>query len=147
MYSSDGQYTNGFIERKSKESYDGDITIEGINLSPITGVYFTQYGKKYIWLHRKDVLEYDHEQQSYKRRKREPQWEAYLEKQLEENGAIAYKGEFYFMRFRFSIVGVWDNVQGYDNSRLNLFVERLPMNEQNIINNTRERRNGDRKDT
>jgi hypothetical protein len=51
---------------------------------------------------------------------------------------VAYKGEFAFMRFRFSITGVWDKVLGKDKQRLNLFVERLPLPEQTIINSINE---------
>ena len=45
-----------------------------------------------------------------------------------------------FLRFKYSIVGVWDNVFGKDKQRLNLFVERLPMSEQTIINSNNERK-------
>ena len=49
------------------------------------------------------------------------------------------------MRFRFKIEGVWDSVLGMDKKhRLNLFIERLHMSEQTIINsiNERKRNNG-----
>ena len=85
------------------------------------------------------MLVYDEYTQQYKSKKREPRWEAYLEKQMNENGVVAYKGEFYFMCFRFSIIGVWDAVQGMEKKRINFFVERMPMNEQNIINGLNKR--------
>ena len=137
-------YINGFIERKSGGKFEGRIVIEGIDLSPISGVFFSQDGKNYLWLRRKEILEYNYELQQYTTRKREPRWEVYLEKQLKEDGAVAYRGDFYFMRFHFSVVGVWDNVQGIDKNRINLFVERMPMNEQMIINGYRNRIENDR---
>lgn len=139
MVNDNNSYKNGYLERKSNDKYEGNIVIEGIDLSPITGVFFKQEGKNYLWLRRKDMLEYDYEQQQYKTRKREPRWEAYLEKKFADNSAVAYNGEFYFMRFRFSIVGVWDSVLGMEKSRMNFFVERMPMSEQNIINGINKR--------
>jgi hypothetical protein len=44
------------------------------------------------------------------------------------------------LRFRYSIVGVWDNILGKDKQRLNLFVERLPMSQQTIVNRINERK-------
>lgn len=126
-------YANGYIQRVSDGKYEGEIKVEGISLSPICGVTFTEDGKNYLWLRRKDILEYDHEQQAYITRRREPQWEAYLEKQL-QGGAVEYKGEFYFIHTKFSIVGVWDSVLGMDKQRMNFFVERLPRDKQDIIN-------------
>jgi hypothetical protein len=55
-----------------------------------------------------------------------------------DNDVVAYKGEFIFMRFKYSIVGVWDRILGKDNQRLNLYIERLPMAQQSIINNIRD---------
>lgn len=130
----DNGYTNGYLERKSGGRYEGDIKIEGIDLSPIVGVFFQQEGKNYLWLRRKEMLVYDYDQQQYKTRKREPRWQAYLEKKIGDKGVVAYKGEFYFMRFRFSIVGVWDSVLGMENARMNFYVERFPMEKQDILN-------------
>lgn len=130
-------YINGFVERKSSGAYEGSISIEGIVLPNITAVYFKDEGDSYLWLRRKKVLEYDFESQTYKERDARPQFEAYLKKQVEGN-VVAYKGEFAFMRFKFSITGVWDKVLGKDKQRLNLFVERLPLPEQTIINSINE---------
>jgi hypothetical protein len=128
------EYVNGYVERKKDGTYSGSLTIEGINLQGgITAVYFKDEGKNYLWLRRKKVLDYDFETQTYKERDARPQFEAYLKKQIEE-GAVAYKGEFVFMRFRYSIKGVWDRILGNEKQRLNLFVERLPLPEQTIIN-------------
>jgi hypothetical protein len=133
-------YTNGFVERKSGGAYEGSISIEGIVLPNITAVYFKDEGENYLWLRRKKVLEYDFESQTYKEREAKPQWEAYLQKQA-DNNTVAYKGEFFFMHFKYSIVGVWDRVLGNDkNQRLNLFVERLPMSQQSIINSINEQK-------
>ena len=139
-------YINGYVERKKDGTYGGGLTIEGINLQGgITAVYFKDEGENYLWLRRKKVLEYDFESQAYHERDAKPHFEAYLKKQLDGN-AVAYKGEFAFMRFRYSITGVWDKVFGNEKQRLNLFVERLPLSEQTIINSINESRksNGNR---
>lgn len=128
-----GDYISGYLERTKEGKYEGELYCEGISLSPICGVLFKKEGKTYLWLKRKDILVYDAQEQRYIKRKREPRWEAYLEKQLDQ-ASIAYKGKFSLMRFRFSITGIWDRVFGRTNERLNFFVERLPMNEQDIIN-------------
>lgn len=133
----DNGYINGFIQRQKDGSVEGNITIDGVSLSPIESTFFEDDGVKRLWLRRKPLLEYDDKNQSYKQRPREPRWEAYLTKQ--KDGVIAYKGTFHFFHFAYSIVGVWDSILGREKSRLNLFVERLPINKQNIINqiNTR----------
>lgn len=135
-------YTNGYLERLSSGRYEGVLTIEGIDLSPIYGVYFKEDGKSYLWLRRKPLLEFDYKTESYRERHREPRWEVYLTKQL-DGDSIAYKGEFIFLRFKFQIVGIWDKVMYKDKNRLNLFVERLPMNKQTIINGINERKRGE----
>lgn len=135
----DSEYTNGFIERKHDGRCEGVVKIEGIDLSPIEATFFNDdYCEKYLWLKRKPIMEYDMESQSYKTRPRNPSFEAYLKKQS-DGGVVAYKGEFMFMRFKFSIVGVWDEVAGKDAHRMNLFVERLPVSEQTILNDINER--------
>lgn len=132
MTGNNGEYINGYLERSVGGNYEGRISVEGIDLSPITGVMFKQDSKSYLWLRRKDILEYDYDQQRYISRKREPRWEAYLEKQMDGN-VVAFKGEFLLMRFRFSITGVWDGVFGKDKSRINFFIDRVPMDRQDII--------------
>jgi hypothetical protein len=135
-------YINGYVERKKDGTYGGSLTIEGITLQGgITAVYFKDEGENYLWIKRKKVLEYDFESQSYRERDAKPQFEAYLKKQI-DNNAVAYKGEFIFMRFKFSITGVWDKILGNDKQRLNLFVERLPHSQQTIINSINESRKG-----
>ena len=128
-------YINGYIERKVEGRCEGIISIDNVNLSPIEGTYFEQDGDKYLWLKRKPIMEYDFETQSYKTRHREPRWECYLKKDID-----TYRGEFAFLRFRYSIVGIWDKVIGLDKGRMNFFVERLPMNEQTILNGINERK-------
>lgn len=134
-----GEYINGYIERKAGGEYLGEVKIEGIDLSPIIAQYFKQDGENYLWIRRKPLLEYDADTQKYTKREREPQFEAYLKKQLEDK-TFAYVGEFIFMRFRFKIVGIWDTILGLDKKRLNLFIDRLPMSEQTIINGINERK-------
>ena len=123
---------NGYIQRGAKGELVGDMRIEGVDISPIVGVMFKDNGNSYLWLRRKDVMVYDTEEQKFFTRKREPRWEAYLEKQV--NGSVvAYVGEFIFLRVRYTINGVWDKTLGLEASRLNLFVERMPMDKQDII--------------
>lgn len=132
--------SDGYIERKNGGGYGGEIIIEGINLSPIDAVYFKDNGDNFLWLKRKSCLVYDFESQSYKTHELEPRWECYLKKEV-DGDAVAYKGEFTFMRMKFSIKGVWDVVFGMDaKHRLNLFIERLPMNQQTIINGINEKK-------
>lgn len=124
----------GYIERGQNGRYGGKVNIEGVVLNGVVGVYFKKDGDSYLWLRREKVLEYDDKTMTYKEREARPQWEAYLKKQM-DNDAVAYKGEFNFLRFRFSIVGVWDRILGNDKrQRLNLYVERLPTSHQVIIN-------------
>ena len=90
------------------------------------------------------MLEYDFDTSTYRKREREPRWECYLKKQL-DGDVVAYKGEFVFMRFRFGIEGVWDSVLGKDRlQRLNLYVERMPMSKQTIINGINERKRNEK---
>jgi len=135
-----GEYVNGFVERKHSGVYEGVLRVDGVDISPIQGVYFTNNdtNNKCLWLKRKPIMEYDIESQAYRTRKRKPDFECYLEKQVSTN-TVAYKGTFTFFRFRYSIVGVWDAVLGKDRQRLNLFVERLPMQEQTILKGINER--------
>lgn len=134
-------YINGFLQRENNGVYQGRLNIEGIDISPIVGVYFKKGEDKYLWLKRKRLLEYDDKTQTYKEREANPKWEAYLKKQT-ENDVVSYKGEFYFLRFRFSIIGIWDKVLGTDQKRrLNLIVERMDLSEQTIINKINARKN------
>ena len=126
-------YINGFIERKNEGRYEGRITIDGVSMPSISAVFFKEGSESYLWLKRKKILDYDFESQTYREREAKPQWEAYLKKQLEDN-VVAYKGEFFFLHFKYSIVGVWDKVFGIDKKRLNLFIERLPLSQQTVIN-------------
>lgn len=133
----DNEYMNGFLERKFSGKFEGNITIDGVNLSPIEGVYFKdeRTRKNHLWLKRKPLLEYNFEYNEYKQREREPRWETYL---VQKEGTIAYEGEFIFLKFKYTIYGIWDKVMT-DRYRLNLFVERQPIGNQNIINNINER--------
>ena len=84
-------------------------------------------------------MQYDFDQQQYITRKRKPAFECYLEKQV-DGDVVAYKGTFTFLRFRYSVVGVWDKILGKDMQRLNLYVERMPMKDQTILNGINERK-------
>lgn len=132
-------YVNGFLERQRNGSYEGQLRIDGVNISPIEGMYFERGGEKFLWLKRRPLLEFDYETQSYRKRESEPRWEAYLKKQVD--GVVAYKGTFAFLHWKYSIVGVWDRVLGTDkHQRINFYVEKLPMNEQTIIKGINERK-------
>lgn len=138
-----GDYINGHIERKSGGKYEGQIIVDGVDLSPIEATYFVQDHKNYLWIRRKPIMEFDIERQQYITRRRKPDFECYLEKQV-NGGVVEYKGVFTFLRFRYSMVGVWDRILGKDLQRLNLYVERLPLKEQTILKgiNERKRNNG-----
>lgn len=131
-------YTDGYLERKKGGRYEGEIFIDNVNLSPIEGVYFSEGKSKYLWLKRKPILEWDFERQEYIRRSREPKWEAYLKGQS-GSSEIAYKGECTLLRFKYTITGIWDKVEKESKHRLNLFVERMPIEKQTIINGINER--------
>lgn len=134
------EYTNGYIERKANGTYKGRLSICGINISPIEAVFFKKENDTYMWLKRCKVLEYDDKTLSYVTREPKPRWEAYLKKQKTQY-SVAFKGEFTFMRFKFSAVGIFDSVLGTsDKRRINLYVERLPMNQQTVINAINERK-------
>lgn len=126
-------YVNGYIERRQGGRYEGKITIDGVLLPSISAVFFTNGNENYLWLKRKKILEYDSDTQSYHEREAKPQWEAYLRKQV-NNNTVAYKGDFFFLHYGYTICGVWDKVFGVEKQRLNLYVERKPMGEQTIIN-------------
>lgn len=133
-------YVNGYIERKKDGTYAGKVNIDGVLIPNVQGVYFTEQGKTYLWLRRAKVLEYNDMEGKYIERDAKPSFEAYLEKNASD-GAVAFKGAFSFLRFRYSAIGVWDKVLGMDKQhRLNIFIERLPMAEQTIINGINQRR-------
>jgi len=138
-----GDYINGHIQRKAGGKYEGQIIVDGVDLSPIEATYFTKDHKNYLWIKRKPIMEFDIESGSFITRKRKPDFECYLEKQINGN-VVEYKGVFTFLRFRYSIIGVWDKILGKDLQRLNLYVERLPLKEQTILKgiNERKRNNG-----
>lgn len=134
-------FISGYVERKKDGEYSGVLKIDGVDLSPIVATLFRQDCNKYLWLRRKDIMEYDYDTSSFITRKREPQWECYLESDLQNNSPIM-KGQFIFLRFKYSITGVWDVVIG-EKQRINLFVERLPLKEQTLLNEINERKRND----
>ena len=137
-------YNNGFIQRKAGGKYEGEIEIDGVDLSPIEGIFFKdEKGDTYLWLKRKPMLEYNLETGEYYNKRREPMWEVYLKKQ--PKGVLSFKGEFVFFRFCYTIVAIIDSVIGKEKQRLNFFVERKPMGEQTIINNINKRKSDERR--
>ena len=134
-----GDYINGFVQRESHGEYRGQLSVEGIDLSPIEAQYFKKDGSTYLFIKRKPIMVYDTETCSYRNRERKPNVEIYMKKQI-DGDTVAFKGDFMFMRFKFNIVGVWDKILGKDNHRLNLYVERLPMSEQTLLRSINERK-------
>lgn len=133
-------YVNGYIERNGYGNYAGSLTIEGINLSPIEGQYFKKDGETFLFIKRKPIMEYDADKGEYTTRERRPSVQIYLKKQVGGDGAVAYKGDFMFMRFKFNVDGVWDSILGKERNRLNLFVERAPRQEQTLLQSIIERK-------
>lgn len=134
-------YTNTGYIQKGKNGFEGEITIEDIVLSPIEGKFFVYKKDKrqYLCLKRKPILEYNQEIKRYETRPREPRWETYLQRQ--DNDNIPYVGTFVFLHFKFKIQGTWDLTDmGKKTKKMNLFIERLPMQEQTIINTISERK-------
>lgn len=133
------QGINGYLERKSSDRYRGEMEIDGVALGSIDGVYFREGGKMLLWLKRSPVVEYDDKERKFKKRRSEPAWEVVLEP-MPKNDAANYRGEFIFLRFRYSIIGIWDEVWK-DRYRINFYVERLPMSQQTIIQGISARNN------
>ena len=135
------QYSNtGYLE-KTKDGFEGEIIIDEVDISPISGTFFVYEKdlKQYLWLKRKPILEFNNKRKVYEMRAREPRWEAYLTKKLK--GDVAYEGEFVFLHFKFKIVGIWDKSEwGKKKQRINFYVERLPHNQQTIINSINKRK-------
>lgn len=136
------EYVNGHIQRESGGRYVGQVSVDGIDLSSIEATFFEAEGKKYLWLKRQMIKEYDWDNSTFRMRQAKPHWEAYLEKQM-DNSTVAYKGVFSFLRFRYEITAVWDTNYGLDKNRMNLYVDRLPMNEQTILTSINERKLND----
>lgn len=121
----------GYIEL-SKGDYVGELSIDGVNISPIIGLLFKDNGKSWLWLKRKKILEYDFQKGEYYSRTPTPIFEVYLKRKT-TNGKISYYGEFVFFKFKYSIVGMWSS-----NKRIELYIDRLPDNEQKIVNRLKE---------
>lgn len=121
----------GYIEL-SKGDYVGELSIDGVNISPIIGLLFKDNGKSWLWLKRKKILEYDFQKCEYYSRTPTPIFEVYLKRKT-TNGKISYYGEFVFFKFKYSIVGMWSSTK-----RIELYVDRLPDNEQKIVNRLKE---------
>lgn len=133
--------SSGYLERKRNGHYEGVLSVDGVDLSPVEGVFFMDDGETYLWIKRKHLLEYDIESCTYIARKRNPQWQSYLKKdKLKKN----YYGEFSFLHFKYSITGEWDVVLGKDKKRMNLYVTRLPMEQQVIIKTINDKLKGGR---
>lgn len=131
---------SGCVTRDKDGKYSGWIKVDGVDLSPISAMPFKDGDDVFVWLKRKEIMEYDIQTSSYKTRKREPQWECYLKKENNNNN-IVYKGEFVFLKFKYRITAMWDLSFGdVDQQTLNLFVERLPKSEQTILQGINERK-------
>lgn len=137
MATYESTYSNGYLKRNKGGKYEGVLTIEGIDLSPIVGVYFKDKGDEYLWLKRKRIIDYDLSSGNYIPRNPKPFWECYLEKRGMGIKAT-YEGTFTFFHFRYKIFGVTDPVFK-DEHRVNFFIDRLPPEEQTIINGIKKR--------
>ena len=135
-----GDYINGHIERVAQGGYSGQLTVEGIDLSPIEAQFFKKDGDIFCFIKRKPIMQYNHETQSYSTRERKPALQIYMKKQINPDGVVAFAGDFMFMRFKFKIEGVWDKILGKEKHRLNLFVERLPLSEQTLLRSINEKK-------
>lgn len=129
----------GFLERTKDGNFDGEINIEGVDLSPITGVFFEEGKEKFLWLRRRPLLVYDYEHNGYLKRPREPRWETYLTKKAIDGTSI-YKGTCFLLHIKYELSAIWDGIL---KSRMNLYIERLPLEKQNIINSIRDKNNGE----
>ena len=136
---SSGDYINGHIERTTGGGYNGALRVEGIDLSPVEAQFFKKDGDMYLFIKRKPIMEFNYAEQKYITRERRPQVSIYMKKQVDSDGVVSFKGDFMFMRFKLSIVGVWDSILGKEINRLNLFVERAPRNEQTLLQSINER--------
>lgn len=133
---------NGFLQRHNGEIV-GELIIDDVNLSPIEGKLFVnpKDAKQYLWIKRKQIIEYDDKTHSYIKREREPRWQVYMQKV--ESNSTPYVGEFTFLHFKYKIEAVWDLTDyGKSKKRINLYIERLPYEKQTIINEISKRRNG-----
>ena len=74
----DDDIPSGWIERRPGGKYEGRISIERIDLSPIEAVYFKDGVDNYLWLKRKPIMEYDMEAMTYRTRPREPSCLGYV---------------------------------------------------------------------
>lgn len=132
-------FIQGFVQRDDNGGYSGRITIDGVDLSPISAVLFEKDGEKLLWLQRKPIMDYNDETGAYTERARRPFWQCYLRKTCDDNG-VAFDGEFMFLKFKYNIKGVWDTVFGMEKQRLNLFVERASSDKQTLLNAINERK-------
>lgn len=131
----------GYIER-SRGGYVGELNIDGVDISPISAVYFKDNGTHWLWLKRKKIMEYSFETGEYTARAPSPAFEAYLVKAKSNQKEYAYKGDFVFFRFKYTIFGVWDEMMK-KTDRLNLYIERKPIEEQNILKRLNAIKNGE----
>ena len=133
---------NGFLQKRNNRLV-GEIIIDDVNLSPIEGRFFVnpKDAKQYLWIKRQQILEYDEKKHKYVTRESEPRWQVYMQKV--ESNYTPYVGEFTFLHFKYKIEAVWDlSDYGKSKKRINLYIERLPNENQTIINEISKRRNG-----
>lgn len=123
----------GYIEL-SKGEYVGELSIDGVDISPVVGLLFKDKGKSWLWIKRKKILEYDFEKGEYYSRTPTPVFDVYLKRQV-NNGKTSYRGEFVFFKFKYSIVCMWSAT---NNKRIDIYVDRLPESEQKIVNRLKE---------
>lgn len=119
----------GYIEH-FKGEYVGNLKIDGVDISPIVAYFFTKNHVKWMWIKRKPILEYDIDTCVFTKKNPTPKLEVYMKKQ--QQGNVAYKGEFVFFKFKYNIFAILNKNNGKE--KFDLYVERQPQENQNILN-------------
>lgn len=120
---------SGSIE-KTKGEYIGTLNIDGVDISPIVAYFFTKNHIKWLWIKRRQILEYDIDNNVFTKKNPTPKFEVYMKKQ--QQGNVAYKGEFVFFKFKYNIFAILNKNNGKE--KFDLYVERQPQENQNILN-------------
>ena len=66
----------GYIER-CKGEYVGNLIIDGVDISPIVAYFFTKNHVRWLWVKRKQILEYDIDNETFTKRNPTPTLDVY----------------------------------------------------------------------
>ena len=80
------------------------------------------------------------ESQQFVSKEQKPRWEVYMRRV--DGKPYSFYGTFMFLRFKYAIYGVWDRNEDTKKERLNFFVDRLDMKDQDIIQKINRNNNG-----